>query len=121
MDLQGSDLRYIAADHVETPAGHLGDTMVVSASKGTLGKLDGIVFDLMRRDVRGYVVQSPGLLWSRRYLVPPVPARLDRNRRALEVDLDDEVTNLDEVKPHTFHRFSDDDLIAALMHSPHGD
>jgi hypothetical protein len=108
-----SVLRFVDADQVDTPAGRLNDTVVVNPSHATLGKLAGIVVDPIARQVRGYVIESRKWLSLRRYLVPPVPARLDRQHHTLEVDLDE--TQLDEVQPHTFPRFSDDDLIAALF------
>ena len=108
----------MAADRVDTPAGRLNDTVVVNPSNTTLGKLAGIVVDPVGRQVRGYVIESRKWLSSRQYLVPP-PARFDWQRHALEVDLDE--AELDELEPHTFQRFSDDDLIAALFHSPPDD
>jgi len=119
METSASGLRFIDAGRVDTPAGRLNDTVVVNPSHATLGKLTGIVVDPVGRQVRGYVIESRKWLSSRRYLVPPVPARLDRSGHALEVDLDE--TQLDEVGPHTFEQFSDDDLIAALFHSPADD
>jgi len=117
MDPRPSELRYIAADRVETPVGRLNGTVVVSASKEPIGRLDGIVFDPLDRRIRGFIVQSSGWLRPRRYLVPLVQARLDPDHHALEVDLDAETNRLDEVNAHTFPPFSDDDLIAALFHS----
>jgi len=119
MERASSVLRFVAADQVDTPAGRLNDTVVVNPSHATLGKLTGIVVDPVGRQLRGYVIESRKWLSSRQYLVPPVPARLDRERHALEVDLDE--AELDEVEPQTFQRFSDDDLIAALFHSPADD
>jgi hypothetical protein len=108
----------VAADRVDTPAGRLNDTVVVNPSNTTLGKLTGIVVDPVGRQVCGYVIESRKWLSSRQYLVPP-PARFDWERHALEVDLEE--AELDELEPHTFQRFSDDDLIAALFHSPSDD
>ena len=119
MERPSSVLRFVAADRVDTPAGRLNGTVVVNPSNATLGKLAGIVVDPVGRQVRGYVIESRKWLSSRQYLVPPVPARFDRERHALEVDLDE--AELDEVEPHTFQRFSDDDLIAALFQSPPDD
>jgi PRC-barrel domain protein len=118
MDLQGSDLRYVAADNIDTPAGRLDGTVVVDALHHPIGKLDGIVLDPIGRRVRAYIVESSGWLFSRLYLVPPDSARLDRDRHELEVDLDEEgVKHLDEMQPQMFPRFSDDDLMAAMFHS----
>jgi hypothetical protein len=119
MESPASALRFVDADRVDTPAGRLNDTVVVNPANATLGKLAGIVVDPVGRQVRGYVIESRKWLSSRTYLVPPVPVRLDSRRHALEVDLEE--TQLDEVEPHTFPRFSDEDLLAALFHSQSDD
>ena len=116
MERPNSDLRYVAAERVDTPAGRLSGTMVVSPSNGMLGKLDGIVVDPIGRKLRGYVVESPGWLSSRRYLVPPVLARFDRAHGTLELGVGGEdVKAFDEVDPKTFPPFSDDDLLSAMF------
>jgi hypothetical protein len=113
-----SDLRYVAADRVDTPAGRLSRTVVVSSSSGTLGKLDGIVVDPIGRKLRGYVIESPSWLASRRYFVPPVLARLDRDHGTLELGVGSEdVDQFDEVDLEAFPPFSEDDLLAALFHA----
>lgn len=112
-------LRYIDAGRLDTPAGRLGHAPILSPTHMPLGKLDGIVVDPARRQVRYYVVEQPGWFRSRHYLLPLAPARLDRGRNALEVDVESlDVKRLDEVEPETFPRFSDDDLLTALFHSP---
>lgn len=113
-----TDLRYIDAGQLDTPAGRLGHAALVSPSNEPLGKLDGIVIDPASRQVRYYVVESPGWFTSRHYLLPLTAARLDRDRNAVEVDVDaDEITHLDQVEPDAFPRFSDDDLMTAMFHS----
>src|SRR5690348_7556041 len=112
-----ADLRYIDAGHVDTPSGRLGEASVVTSEHRPIGKLDGIVVDPTRRQVRFYVVEAPGWFKPRHYLLPLTPVRLDRDHNALEVDVDAaEISRLDEVEPATFRRFSDDDLIDALFH-----
>jgi PRC-barrel domain protein len=113
-----TSLRYIDAGHVDTPDGRLGRATLVSRSNAPLGKLDGIVIDPMSRQVRYYVVESPGWLTTRHYLLPLTPARLDRDRHAVEVDLDaDDLKQLDEVEPDDLPRYSDEDLLASMFHS----
>jgi len=118
MNALNADLRYIDAARVDTPAGRLGHAPLVSPTKEPLGKLDGIVVDPVSRQVRYYVVESPGWFTSRHYLLPLTPARLDRDRNAVELDVDaDEISHLDQVEPDAFPRFSDDDLMTAMFHS----
>jgi hypothetical protein len=45
-------------------------------------------------------------------------ARLDRDRHAVEIDLDaDDLKQLDEVEPDELPRYSDEDLLASMFHS----
>ena len=112
-------LRYLNADHVDTPAGRLDGTVLVSPRQARLGKLEGVLVDPERRQVRYYVLERKrGLFSSRHYLLPLTATRLDRDHRTLEVDVeDDEILQLPEVDPDDLPRFSDDDLLTALFHS----
>jgi hypothetical protein len=113
-----TDLRYIDAGHVDTSEGKLGRATLVDRTKTPLGRLDGIVFDPMSRQVRYYVVESQGWLTTRHYLLPLMAARLDRDRHAVEIDLDaDDLKQLDEVEPDELPRYSDEDLLASMFHS----
>jgi len=112
-------LRYLDADHVDTPAGRLEGAVLVSPANARLGTLEGVLVDPQRRQVRFYVVERKrGLFWSRHYLVPLTATQLDRDRHTLEVDVEaDEIPQLAEVDPDDLPRFSDDDLLTALFHS----
>jgi hypothetical protein len=109
-------LRYISAEHVATPAGRLGGTVLVSPSEETVGTLDGMIIDPIARNVRYFVVRSRNWLKTHRHLVPAMPARLDPEHKRLHVDIEaDELPQLREVRSDTFEQYSDDDLIAALF------
>ncbi len=119
MEQLDSALRYIAAEHVDTPGGRLDGTVLVGASNETVGRLDGMVIDPIKRRVRYFVVRSRSWLATHRHLVPAMPARLDSQHKRLHVDIDaDELSQFGEVRPNTFPRYSDDDLVAAMF-SPH--
>ena len=45
MEQETSTLRYIAAEHVDTPAGRLDGTVLVNPSDEMVGRLDGIIID----------------------------------------------------------------------------
>jgi PRC-barrel domain len=112
-------LRYLDANHVDTPAGRLDGAVLVSPAKVRLGTLEGILVDPQHRQVRYYVVaRKRGLFSSRHYLLPLTATRLDRDRHTLEVDVEaDEIPQLAEVDPDDLPRFSDDDLLMAMFHS----
>ena len=119
MEQTDTVLRYIAAEHVDTPAGRLEGTVLVTSTDETVGTLDGMVIDPIERQVRYFVVRSRNWLKTRLHLVPATPARLDSEHKTLHVEIKaDDFTHMPEIRSDTFERFSDDDLIAALF-TPH--
>jgi hypothetical protein len=112
-------LRYLDANHLDTPAGRLDGAVLVSPAKARLGTLEGILVDPQHRQVRYYVVaRKRGPFSSRHYLLPLTATRLDRDRHTLEVDVEaDDIPQLAEVDPDDLPRFSDDDLLTAMFHS----
>ena len=109
-----SQLRFIEAERIETPAGRL-EGAVVETPKEKLGKLDGMLVDPIELRVQYYVIESSkDAEPPKHYLVPSTLTRMDRQRRALELDLEnDEIERFDDVAPDTFTRFEDDDLTTA--------
>ena len=109
-------LRFIEADRVETPAGTLKDFTAVSPTNAKLGKLDGVLVDPSQRQVRYYVVKVTGRLVSRRYLVPAEPARLETERRTLQLDVEpNELSSCAKTDPDSFSRFSAEDAVEAMF------
>ena len=116
MEQLESALRYVAAEHVDTPAGKLDGTVLLNPSDESMGMLDGMIIDPIERRVRYFVVRSRNWLKTRLHLVPVAPARLDSEHRTLHVDIDaEDLQHLREIRSDTFPRYSDDDLIAALF------
>lgn len=110
-------LRYIDAQKLDSPAGRLEGTVLVSPTDGTLGKLDGMVVDPVERQVRYFVIESKRSLTTRHYLVPATPARLEPDRHALHVDFEeDQLEEHPTVQLNALPPFSDEDLIAAMFH-----
>jgi hypothetical protein len=111
-----STLRYVAAEHVGTPNGPLEGMVLVSPNEEPVGTLDGMIIDPVERHVRYFVVRTRNWLKTRLHLVPATPARLDSDRKTLHVDIDaEDLRQHREIRPDTFQRYSDDDLIAALF------
>ena len=111
-------LRYVGADQLETPVGRLAGASLVSPSDEKLGRLDGAVIDPVERHVCYYIIHSGGWFGGRRYLVPALPARLDAERRALQVDLEpDQLNNCSEWNRDSFPPYSDEDLLSAMFFS----
>jgi hypothetical protein len=83
---------------------------------GKIGQLDGIVLDAAARQVEYFVVATGGMLRRRRYLLPFRPTRIDIDRHALCVEAHKiDLARCKEFEPAAFHRFSDDDLLAAMF------
>jgi hypothetical protein len=121
MAAMDTQLRYIDAGNVNTPAGRLGHAPLVTPSNESLGSLDGLIIDPGARKVCYLVVKSPGLITSRHYVVPLTAGRLDRDRHAVELDVeDDDLTQFDQVELDALPQFSDDDLLNAMFHPSRG-
>lgn len=116
MEQSDSTLRYIAAEHVDTPAGRLDGTVLVGPSDQAVGTLDGMIIDPIERHVRFFVVRSRSWLKTRLHLLPAAPARLDSEHRTLHVDINaEDLPQLPEIRSGAYPQYSDDDLIAALF------
>jgi len=111
-----SPLRYVDAERLDTPAGRLNDTVVVSPTDAKLGMLEGMIINPVMRQVCYYVVKARTAFRTHRYLLPATPARLESDRRALHVDVEaDDLRQLPEAHPRSFMRFSEMDAVDAIF------
>lgn len=111
-----SNLRYLAASCVNTPIGDLRDAVVLSPSEEQLGKLRGIVVDPHERRLCYFVVESGRWLDRRQRLVPAGFARVERQRKALYLDVErDRIDQYEEFSADRLLPFSDDDLITVMF------
>jgi hypothetical protein len=109
-------LRYLDATRVDTPIGRLADLALVSPTDESLGSVDGVVINPSERKVCYLVVESGGWWSSRRYLLPLEPFRVDRQRKAVRVELEaTDIRQLPQVHAGEFTPFGDYDLITALF------
>lgn len=84
-----SRLRYIDASKVLCRAGGLADMALLGAGDEKLGHLDGVLIDPVDGKLQFYVVESPGRLHRRQYLLPTdMPARVDPGGRSLHIDVE---------------------------------
>lgn len=114
---ESDTLRYVDAERVDTPAGRLGDAVVVGPSGVKLGNLDGIVVDPEARRVPYLVVAVKKRLSTRRYLLPLAPSRIDSDH-VLHVDVDkDDLDQLPEVSNAAIPSLSDEDVVNAVFGS----
>ena len=111
-----SELSYLNASKVTSPAGVLSELDVLGPDGRRLGCIEGVVIDAAARRVRYLAVRLAGWFGRRRYLLQADQlGSIEGERRALRLraDLGDEAgPALDAA---ALHEFSDDDLLAAMF------
>ena len=111
-----SELSYLDASKVSSPAGVLSELDVLSSEGRRLGSIEGVIIDAAARHVRYLCIRSSGSFGGRRYLMPADhlgQIEVDRKALRLRGDLRNEaVHGLDAA---ALRKFSDDDLLAALF------
>ena len=114
-----SELSYLDASKVTSPAGTLAELDVLSAEGRQLGSIEGVVIDAAARRVRYLAVRSSGWFGRRRYFVPADQlGQIEGERKALRLRVDLRHEAVRSLSPAAFREFSDDDLLAALFASP---
>ena len=111
-----SELSYLEASKVSSPAGVLSELVVLSAQGQRLGRVEGVVIDAAARRVVYLSVRSSAWLGRERFLVPADQlGQIEGESKALRlrVNLRDEaVQGLDAA---ALRKFSDDDMLAAML------
>jgi hypothetical protein len=112
-----SELCYLDAANVNSPAGVLSELDVVTVSGERLGSIAGVVIEAAARRARYFNIRSSGWLHRRHYLVDANQlAQVDPERKELRL-LSDEVREVPDLGTAVLRQFSDDDLLAALFSS----
>jgi hypothetical protein len=110
-------LRYLDATHVRHSSGTFEGMTVCTEEDSKLGAVDGVLVDPATRRLRFFVVKTPALLRTRRFLLrADTPAILDENDGKLVVDAHAE--DLERFDPRSVQQFSDDDVITAIFSQP---
>ena len=113
-----SDLCYLDAAHVSSPAGLLSELEVVTASGEPFGSIAGVVIEAAAGRARYFDVRSSGWLRRRHRLVEADHlAQVDGERKVLRL-VSAEIPEVRGLGTAGLRQFSDDDLIAALFR-PH--
>jgi len=111
-----SELSYLDASKVISPAGALSELDVLSSEGRRLGSIEGVVIDAAARHVRYLCVRLSGLFGRRRYLVEADQAgQIQGDRKALRLRRDLRNEAVDGLDAAALRRFSDDDLLAAIF------
>lgn len=113
-----SELSYLDASKVTSPAGVLSELDVLSAEGRRLGSIEGVVIDAAGRRVRYLAVQSSSWFGRRRYLVQADQlAQIEGERKVLRLRVDLRNEAVHGLDTAALREFSDDDLLAAMFSS----
>jgi sporulation protein YlmC with PRC-barrel domain len=111
-----SELAYLDASKVISPAGALSELDVLSTEGRRLGSIEGVVIDAAARHVRYLCVRLSGLFGRRRYLVEADQVgQIQDDRKALRLRSDLRNEAVDGLDAAALRRFSDDDVLAAIF------
>jgi sporulation protein YlmC with PRC-barrel domain len=111
-----SELSYLDASKVTSPAGVLSELDVLNPEGRRLGSIEGVVIDANARRVRYLSVRSAGWLGRRRYLVQTDQlGQIDGERKALRLLVDLAKAAVHGLDAAVLHEFSDDDLLTAMF------
>lgn len=109
-----SELSYLEASKVISPAGVLSDLEVVNAEGRRLGNIEGVIIEAAARRVRYLAVRSFGWFGGRRYLVPlDELGQLEGARKALHLRTDLRNKAVRGLDAAALRKFSAEDLLAA--------
>jgi sporulation protein YlmC with PRC-barrel domain len=114
-----SELAYLDASKVTSPAGVLSELDVLSADGRRLGRIEGVVIDAAARHVCYFAVRLAGWFRHPRYFVQADQlGQIDGERKALRLRVDPWNERVHDLDAAALREFSDDDLLAAMF-SPH--
>ena len=113
----GTNLCYLNASKVESPAGALGHLDVQSEDGEQIGALDGVLIEPTARRIRYYVVALGRRFGRRRYLLPAdAPAQLEGDAKALRFGINAlALQACREFRTGDVREFSDTDVLSAMF------
>ena len=113
-----SELSYLDASKVTSPAGVLAGLEVLTSEGKRLGSIKGVVIEAAARRVRYLAVQASGWFGGRRYLVEADQlGQIDPDRKALRLRADIRDEAVKGLDAQALRKFSDEDLLTAMFAS----
>jgi sporulation protein YlmC with PRC-barrel domain len=113
-----SELSFLDASNVTSPAGVLSELDVLSAEGRRLGSIEGVVIDAGARRVRYLAVRLSGWLGSRRYVVEADQlGQIECDRKALRLSVNLRNEAVHGLDTTALRKFSDDDLLSVIFPS----
>lgn len=113
-------LRFVDASQLQGPDGGLEDAPLVGASGDQIGSLAGALIDPVAARVHFYVIQSPGWIGRRHYLLSMDAApTVGHDGNALHVEMDQAgLKQCPTFVRSSIPAYSDDDLLASMFGVP---
>ena len=113
-----SELSFLDASSVTSPAGVLSELDVLSAEGRRLGSIEGVVIEAAAGRVRYLSIRSSGLFGGRRYVVQADQlGQIEGERKALRLSVNLQNEAVHGLDTAALRKFSDDDLLAAMFPS----
>ena len=111
-----SELSYLDASKVTSPAGVLSELEVLSPDGQRLGSIEGVVIHAAARHVRYLCLRLSGWFGRRRYIVDADQlGQIEGERKTLRLNVDPRREAVHDVDASALREFSDDDLLAAVF------
>lgn len=111
-----SELSYLDASKVTSPAGVLSELEVLSPDGRRLGSIEGVVIHAAARHVRYLCLRLSSWFGRRRFIVAADElGQIEGERKALRLNVDPWREAVHNVDASALRQFSDDDLLAAIF------
>ena len=111
-----SELSYLDASKVTSPAGVLSELDVLNAEGKRLGSIEGVVIDAAARHVRYLSVRLSGWFGRRRYLVQTDQlGQIEGEPKALRLLVNPRYESVRGLNAASLRRFSDADALTAMF------
>jgi hypothetical protein len=111
-----SELSYLDASKVTSPAGALSELAVLSPEGRQLGSIEGVVIHAAARHVRYLCLRLSGWFGRRRYIVDAAQlGQIEGERKALRLNFDPRREAEPGLDASALREFSDEDVLAAVF------
>ena len=111
-------LRYLDAESVRCFTSNLSGFRVCTEDAQPLGSINGVLISPSSRQLRYFVIQTPGLFAHRRFLLPAeTGAIVDEESKTLQIGVRREQLDLQSFKLKSVPEFSDNDLLETMFAS----
>ena len=115
---ESADLRYLGAESVRCATGSLSDFHVCTNDAHPLGSIDGVLISPSSRRLEYFVIESPGRLVRRKYLIPiEAGPFFQADPQTLRVAASKDELDLQMYAPRSIREFTDEDLITTMFAS----